>query len=468
MRNVGSYPVAAASVGSVAFSSLHHPANREGSAFFSGQLSFVQVPLFSTVGTPSAPTIRDYSLSLWLMPVGLTGTATGATIGPVAVVRDPSGTYAVLAVRLTATSLVQLDVLTGVTDAGSSYAGGYGNVAVVDATWNHVAVTVSADNTCLLYVNGALALTLLTVPSASLHCTMASGCGVLEIGATQAPFGGPPSSAFTGYISDVQVFSVLLTTAQVYATFMSPFTLPGPLASNCPNAMWTYYSDEDGSEGRDSCFLATSATVNHAALAGTLCPAGSHLLTIRSTDRLKGLFNAVWSKLNALRIIKPFIGCLQSSTANTTVSGWSWVDGTSAVNLNCLSPSCGLWGRSNPDDLSFPNYTEGHRQDYCSMYSLGIDDVSAPLTLKAVCEYDVASSKHFMRCRPVFMCRYPFLNPSPFGYAPMRILSCSDVASSTRPPARHLFAGWKGIAACRQRAVKPSCAPTQASAHWLL
>ena len=44
--------------------------------------------------------------------------------------------------------------------------------------------------------------------------------------------------------------------------------------------------------------------------------------------------------------------CSQSSGASQRAAGWSWVDGTSAANLNCGSGAggdgCGLWNTGEP------------------------------------------------------------------------------------------------------------------------
>ncbi len=44
--------------------------------------------------------------------------------------------------------------------------------------------------------------------------------------------------------------------------------------------------------------------------------------------------------------------CSQSGGASQRADGWSWVDGTSAANLNCGSGAggdgCGLWNTGEP------------------------------------------------------------------------------------------------------------------------
>ena len=44
--------------------------------------------------------------------------------------------------------------------------------------------------------------------------------------------------------------------------------------------------------------------------------------------------------------------CSQSGGASQRAAGWSWVDGTSAANLNCGSGAggdgCGLWNTGEP------------------------------------------------------------------------------------------------------------------------
>ena len=55
----------------------------------------------------------------------------------------------------------------------------------------------------------------------------------------------------------------------------------------CPIG-WTFYGD-DGSEGEDSCLLVSDGTAPSWAVANTSCPAGSHLLTVKSPIASIGL-----------------------------------------------------------------------------------------------------------------------------------------------------------------------------------
>ena len=114
----------------------------------------------------------------------------------------------------------------------------------------------------------------------------------------------------------------------------------------CPPG-WAYYRDIANTEGgRDSC-LKVSAHVTWDGWNGALhgCPAGSHLLTVTSSERTIGLMGFAAS-------IAPFpvyIGCSQSPSAFYVQREWSWVDGTPATNLNCGdTPGCGIWKSGEP------------------------------------------------------------------------------------------------------------------------
>ena len=56
----------------------------------------------------------------------------------------------------------------------------------------------------------------------------------------------------------------------------------------CPYG-WAYYADADGSEGTDSCVYISPSTVTSWSAANSSCPAGSHLLTVKSAISTSGL-----------------------------------------------------------------------------------------------------------------------------------------------------------------------------------
>lgn len=112
----------------------------------------------------------------------------------------------------------------------------------------------------------------------------------------------------------------------------------------CPIG-WLYYKD-DGSEGQDSCLFVSSSSASSWAAASASCVPGSHLLTVRSSAAsASGLLPFAASLLVDTAM---YLGCSQSSTATQPWAGWSWVDGTSANNLNCAGVSCGVWASGSP------------------------------------------------------------------------------------------------------------------------
>ena len=112
----------------------------------------------------------------------------------------------------------------------------------------------------------------------------------------------------------------------------------------CPPG-WTYYKDA-GSEGKDSCLYVSASTLSNWNTASTSCSPGSHLLTVVSSGTTGGILPFA----TALFSSGVFVGCSQSSTATQRAMGWSWVDGTSANNLNCGAGGngCGIWNTGEP------------------------------------------------------------------------------------------------------------------------
>jgi hypothetical protein len=108
----------------------------------------------------------------------------------------------------------------------------------------------------------------------------------------------------------------------------------------CPPG-FAFYQDR-GTEGHHSCLFVTNAAASYSAVAA-LCPTGTHLLTIGSSSKFAGLEAFAGSITTS-----SFVGCSQSSTANLAGTGWSWVDGTPADNLNCGTAGCGVWNTGEP------------------------------------------------------------------------------------------------------------------------
>ncbi len=104
----------------------------------------------------------------------------------------------------------------------------------------------------------------------------------------------------------------------------------------------------DGSELSDSCVQLSGATFANWTAASVGCPAGSHMLTVRSSSVASGLTQFV---VVSICTGICFAGGSQSSTAVHRNRGWAWIDGTDASNLNCGTPDaigCGLWVGGEP------------------------------------------------------------------------------------------------------------------------
>ena len=75
----------------------------------------------------------------------------------------------------------------------------------------------------------------------------------------------------------------------------------------CPYG-WAYYADADGSEGTDSCLYISPSTVTSWSAANSSCPAGSHLLTVKSASSTSGLLPFATSLYHGSGE-KVYIGC---------------------------------------------------------------------------------------------------------------------------------------------------------------
>ena len=110
------------------------------------------------------------------------------------------------------------------------------------------------------------------------------------------------------------------------------------VSRRCPFG-WAFYLD-DGSEGEDSCVQLSTFSVASYDEAAALCPAGSHLLTVSGNSDDSMLLKYASSLYEGGSF---FVGCQQAPNSQEPFQDWGWVDGTSAANLNCGEPGCGLW-----------------------------------------------------------------------------------------------------------------------------
>ncbi len=140
------------------------------------------------------------------------------------------------------------------------------------------------------------------------------------------------------------------TEAQSASSTRSLSPSPSPSTSSlCPPG-WMLYTT-DGSETSDSClqFVSGLATWSEAVAA---CPTGSHMLTLRSSDKSSstGLHNFTVTNLHSTNS-PAWLGMSQSSLASFRNRDWAWIDGTDASNLNCGTTNevnCGAWATSQP------------------------------------------------------------------------------------------------------------------------
>ena len=123
---------------------------------------------------------------------------------------------------------------------------------------------------------------------------------------------------------------------------------PSPSPSSLCQPGWSRYIN-DGSELSDSCLQASSSSFSTWTAASVGCPAGSHMITVRSSIPASGLAAFVRVSVTAVGL---WIGASQSSSALYRNRGWMWLDGTGASNLNCgtnNAVSCGVWETGGPE-----------------------------------------------------------------------------------------------------------------------
>ncbi len=173
----------------------------------------------------------------------------------------------------------------------------------------------------------------------------------------------------------------------------------------CPDASWIHYTD-DGTEGHDSCYKAVFVDIVDVTMsweqAKAACPAtvyaGSHLITFSGSHPPNDFTSATGLLGHAMAHLITrtyyFVGCKQSATATTVSSGWSWIDGTNAGNLNCGGAGCGAWNSNEPNDGA--SGSEYHYEDICIIdfptYNTGLltDLPGAHYSLgNFVCELDL-------------------------------------------------------------------------------
>ena len=353
------------------FSSVHPPTYAASAKFVPGTLLSQSI---ATSATDAVVARSQYSASMWFLAESWNKT--------IVTVKDSLGENRPFRLQLNATGMLVASI---------GYSGGAWSAEITSNTvvhrwvWNFIAYTVSSSNVVTLYVNGAVvgSATLSSSQSVGLRCIT---CTSLVIGGAQA--GAGIDAGFWGYVAGVNLYDTALTQSLVYATYRSTFdALSSP---QCPDGSWSYYADDSGVEGRDSCYRIAASAPTSWQSAATSCPVGSHLLTITSSERRTGIFSAVLSHITALNLAGSSIGCNQSASATITWSGWSWVDGTPASQLNCNStaaPGCGLWSGGQPDERGNP---ETHTQDCCVILALGgMDDSTCGQQVSYVCEYDV-------------------------------------------------------------------------------
>jgi hypothetical protein len=155
-----------------------------------------------------------------------------------------------------------------------------------------------------------------------------------------------------------------------------------------------YCCADNGSEGSNSCIQLSATTMQFSYSMPDPCPAGTHLLTMRSAVPASGLF----AFANSLTTSQYWVGGFQSYTASNKNRGWAWVDGTDATNnLNCgtINPDstgCALWNAGEPSG-STP--TETHAADFVRRIgnsgSSRLADNSGANDYNYMCEYEIST-----------------------------------------------------------------------------
>jgi hypothetical protein len=156
----------------------------------------------------------------------------------------------------------------------------------------------------------------------------------------------------------------------------------------CPAAggyVVSVYTDTPGYEGgQSSCLLYDASVVSYATAKAACVALGYHLLTTSATVKST---SALMNYAHATVVTNPasFWWMGAERTGSSALLGWSWVDGTSASNLNCGAVGCsGVWSTSNPDNL-------GGTQDRIRFWpdSSAGNDASSALTSSYVCECEI-------------------------------------------------------------------------------
>lgn len=177
----------------------------------------------------------------------------------------------------------------------------------------------------------------------------------------------PSRFQITAVIFVAYIFGIAAAQTQSASESVTESTSPSasPSCSESPSATpspsctgdWSLYTDDDGSEGVDSCLAWLPVDALDWGSANAACPPGSHLLTIAAPSMPSALWNLSSTLAAACNQTgfdgSAFIGCYQSSIARRRGVGWAWVDGTNAGNLNCGDPDggdgCGLWAANQPE-----------------------------------------------------------------------------------------------------------------------
>jgi hypothetical protein len=143
-------------------------------------------------------------------------------------------------------------------------------------------------------------------------------------------------------------------------------------SSACPSDEWTFYPDEEGTEGHPSCLIEINANdvlggmlYVTPAFAANYCKntldAKAHLVTIKGrfsyTPGGEDMFSYMID--NVVATSHGLMGCSQSpkvSFGSSTAAYWTWVDGTNSRNLFCPDPESGCPNGKTPWAFGEPRY----------------------------------------------------------------------------------------------------------------
>ena len=142
------------------------------------------------------------------------------------------------------------------------------------------------------------------------------------------------------------------------------FCCPLLRAGYAGNWLTSTYYDAGGVEGAHSCLALYFGGAMSYQAANAFCGtqtygAASHLVTSMQTSAVDVSGTSAGAMSQAAKLAYQYMGgsCgggssytvgANATTLSTQATGWTWIDGTTATNLNCAVQSCGMWDIGEP------------------------------------------------------------------------------------------------------------------------